>query len=81
MLITGKKSKKTLSEKYIEEKAKNSKSKKTKESSKKNTKQSYSMKTKKSSKDSKISLFKIFLIVSAFVSAVLFLTIYLLAII
>ena len=30
MLITGKKSKKTLSEKYIEEKAKNSKSKKTK---------------------------------------------------
>jgi len=81
MLITGKKSKKTLSEKYLEEKAKSSKTRGAKESSKKNTKQSYSMKTKKSSKDSKISLFKIFLIASAFVSAVLFLTIYLLAII
>ena len=71
MLITGKKSKKTLSEKYLEEKAKNSNTKKTKESLKKNVKQSYSMKTKKSSKDSKSSLFKIFLIASTFISPLL----------
>ena len=82
MLVTGKKSKKSLAEKYEEEKANQpQKVSSTKNKNKKNVKQSYKMNSKKSSKDSKISFFKIFLTIAAFISAVLFLTILLLAIV
>ena len=79
MLVTGKKSKKTLAEKYEEEKA--LKPQKVTSKNKKSVKQSYKMKAKKASKESKFSFFKVFLFVSAFISAVLFLSIYLLAIV
>lgn len=79
MLVTGKKSKKSLAEKYEEEKA--LKPQKVTSKNKKSVKQSYKMKTKKASKESKFSFFKVFLFVSAFISAVLFLSIYLLAIV
>ena len=82
MLVTGKKSKKSLAEKYEEEKANQpQKVSSTKNKNKKNVKQSYKMNSKKSSKGSKISFFKIFLTIAAFISAVLFLTILLLAIV
>ncbi len=82
MLVTGKKSKKSLAEKYEEEKANQpQKVSSTKNKNKKSVKQSYKMNSKKSSKDSKISFFKIFLTIAAFISAVLFLTILLLAIV
>lgn len=70
LLATGKKSKKTLTEKYNE--------KKTKTSKKTKNKQTYSMKTKN---NSKFSLFKILTIVSAMVSLLLILFFYLLTII
>ena len=80
MLVTGKKFKKSLAEKYEEEKANQPhKVSSTKNKNKKSVKQSYKMNSKKSSKDSKISFFKIFLTITAFISAVLFLTILLLA--
>ena len=79
MLVTGKKSKKTLAEKYEEEKA--LKPQKVTSKNKKSVKQSYKMKAKKASKESKFSFFRVILFVSAFISAVLFLSIYLLAIV
>ena len=79
MLITGKKSKKTLAEKYEEEKAyNNQKTTIVKEKSKKVKKQSCRMNVKKSPKDFKIPFFRIILTITAFISAVLFFTILLL---
>lgn len=81
MLITGKKTKQTLAEKYAEEKARNSRTKPPKNTTKKTNnkaKQAYTLKVKDSSKK---SLFKIFVIFSAIVSTILCLAICLLTVI
>lgn len=62
LLATGKKSKKTLTEKYNEKKSNVSKKTKNK------IKQSYSMKTKKAKNHSSFSWFKLFLKISIFIS-------------
>ena len=84
MLVTGKKSKKTLSEKYAEEKARNSRLetiiKPQKEKTKKQAKKQIK-KSKKSQEKKHFSWFKTFVLISVFISAVLFLTIYLLSIV
>lgn len=72
LLATGKKSKKSLSEKYNEKKIENSKN------SKKKVKQSHTMKSKKTKNTSNFSLFKLFLKISIFISAVIITTISLL---
>jgi len=77
LLITGKKSKKNLKEKYEEEKAK-SQNKKTK--SKKQEKQSYTLKVHDETKK-RISFFKIGLILSTIVSIILILVIFLLSLV
>ena len=73
LLVTGKKSKKTLAEKYNDEKNKTKK-----KISKKTIKQSHVTKTPKSKND-KISFFKIFLLASTIISVILILIILLLA--
>ena len=74
MLVTGKKTKQTLAEKYAEKKARDSRAevlndcgKKSKKTAKKTVKQSYTMKVKEPRK----SLFKNFVIISAIISAIL----------
>lgn len=78
MLITGKKTKQTLAEKYAEEKARNSRTKNTTKKTNNKAKQAYTLKVKDSSKK---SLFKIFVIFSAIVSTILCLAICLLTVI
>lgn len=72
LLATGKKSKKTLSEKYNEKKSNIPKKTKNK------IKQSHTMKSKKAKNDSSFSWFKLFLKISFFISAVILTTISLL---
>ena len=76
LLITGKKSKGSLAEKYEQEKEKNNK----KSSKKKTLKQSHTTKMPKTKKE-RFSLFKYFLVFSLFVSSILILIIFLLSII
>ena len=78
MLITGKKTKQTLAEKYAEEKARNSRTKNTTKKTNNKAKQAYTLKVKDSSKK---SLFKVFVIFSAIVSTILCLAICLLTVI
>ena len=72
LLVTGKKNKKSLSERYIEEKEKNKSTTKTKNKSnrKKTTKITYKEKNK-------TNLFKIFLFISSIISIILVFTIFL----
>jgi hypothetical protein len=70
LLITGKKSKKTLTEKYVEGKKKSIKSKQ----STTKAKQSYSMKS--NSKSNSINLFKYLLMISIIISMILVLFLY-----
>lgn len=70
LLITGEKTKKSLAEKYSEEKSKNNKTKKV--SKKKNSK------NKIASEHRKTSLFWIFVLISAIISTILILTMFLL---
>ena len=80
LLITQKKSKKSLAEKYNEKKEKSEKSKTSKKTEKKATKQFHTTKTPKQKKKTNIVL-KIFLTISSVISLFLVLMIYLLSII
>lgn len=74
LLVTGKKAKKSLSERYIEEKEKNKSTKKTKNKTckKKTNKITYK-------EENKINLFKIFLFISSIISIILTLSILLIS--
>ena len=73
LLLTGKKTKKTLTEKYLEAKNKNTKNTDKKSITKKKTKKT------NLSKKKKVPLFLIFIILSTIISSVLVLTIFLLS--
>ena len=81
LLITGKRKTLSLKEKYAEEKARENRNNKesTQKTQKKSTQQSHKMKTKNHPKKN-FSFFKLFLKISALISIILVLTIYLLSI-